>query len=84
MGADTRHSFHLQDPREAAPRPCAGTGPSRAALNPPGRAAPSSSRREDEVEGLALGRGHVGVPQVHHEHHAGTLLRGTCGDGSAR
>lgn len=58
---------------------CAGRIPGRAALNPPGRAAPSSSRREDEVEGLALGRGYVGVPQVHHEHHTGTFLRGTWG-----
>lgn len=45
--------------------------------NPRHRAAPSSSRGEDEVEGLALCGGDVGVPQVHHEDHAGTFLWGT-------
>lgn len=61
------------DPRQSR----AGTAARRLPSNPRHRAAPSSSRGEDEVEGLALCGGDVGVPQVHHEDHAGTFLWGT-------
>lgn len=53
------------------------TKPGPGCPHPHSEAAPSASRGEDEVEGLALGGCHVGVPQIHHEDHAGTLLRGT-------
>lgn len=61
------------DPRRSR----AGTAARWLPSNPRHRAAPSSSRGEDKVEGLALRGSDIGVPQVHHEDHAGTLLRGT-------
>lgn len=37
----------------------------------------SASWGEDEIQCLALSSCHVGMPQVHHEDHTGTLLWGT-------